>query len=99
VLRRQGWHFIGSTDERQNEEVYLNSSDTYSGGSALCPCLPQPGKGDTAYAVTDSFTVDDSCIPEFPTVFAAITVPGLCFGIYWRMRKRAKPGMGKVKTL
>ncbi len=46
--------------------------------------------GDTAYAVTDSFTVEEACIPEFPTVLAAIGVGGLCFGIYWWMRRRAK---------
>lgn len=47
-------------------------------------------KGDAAYTVTDSFTVDVECIPEFPTVFAAIGVGGLCSGIYWWMRRRAK---------
>lgn len=41
------------------------------------------------YALADhEFTVEESAIPEFPTVFAAIGVAGLCFGIYWWMRKR-----------
>jgi len=34
------------------------------------------------------FTVEASAIPEFPTVIAAIGVAGLCFGIYYRMRRR-----------
>jgi len=46
--------------------------------------------GDTAYTITDSFTADVECIPEFPTVFAAIGVGGLCFGTYWWMRRRTK---------
>lgn len=36
----------------------------------------------------DTFTVDKSAIPEFATVMAAIGVAGLCFGIYWWMRRR-----------
>jgi len=35
-----------------------------------------------------SFTVESSAIPEFPTVFAAIGVAGLCFAIYYWMRKK-----------
>ncbi len=40
------------------------------------------------YVVEDSFTVDAAAIPEFPTVIAGIIVVGLCFGIYYWMRKR-----------
>jgi len=36
----------------------------------------------------DSFYVAESAIPEFPTVMAGIMVAGLCFGIYYWMRKR-----------
>ena len=36
----------------------------------------------------DTFTVQQDVIPEFPTVMAAIGVAGLCFGIYFWMRKR-----------
>ena len=39
-------------------------------------------------AANDSFTVESSAIPEFPTVFAAIGVAGLCFAIYYWMRKK-----------
>ena len=35
------------------------------------------------------FTVEQSAIPEFPTVIAGIIVVGLCFGIYYWMRKRS----------
>ena len=36
---------------------------------------------------TDTFKVDQSAIPEFPTVAAGIGVAGLCFGFYyWRRR-------------
>jgi len=38
----------------------------------------------------DNFTVNQDVIPEFSTVMAAIGVAGMCFGIYWWMRKRAK---------
>ncbi len=40
------------------------------------------------YVVEDSFTVTDAAIPEFPTVIAGIVVAGMCFGIYYWMRKR-----------
>lgn len=36
----------------------------------------------------DSFNVEAEAIPEFPTVMAGIMVAGLCFGIYYWMRKR-----------
>jgi len=43
---------------------------------------------DPDYVVDDSFEVDASAVPEFPVVMAAIGVAGLCFGIYYWMRKR-----------
>ena len=46
--------------------------------------------GDTDYAVTDSFDVQQEAIPEFPTVMAGVMVAGLCFGIYYWMRKRKR---------
>jgi len=36
----------------------------------------------------DSFYVAQSAIPEFPTVMAAIVVAGVCFGIYYWMRRK-----------
>ncbi|MEE9202453.1 MAG: hypothetical protein V3U31_04585, partial [Dehalococcoidia bacterium] len=41
------------------------------------------------YVVEDDFAVQAAAIPEFPTVAAAITVAGLCFGIYYLMRRRS----------
>lgn len=46
--------------------------------------------GDADYTVTDSFTVQQAAIPEFPTVMAGVMVAGLCFGIYYWMRKRKR---------
>jgi len=43
---------------------------------------------DTEYIIDDDFYVAESAIPEFPTVIAAIGVAGLCFAIYYWMRKR-----------
>ncbi len=40
------------------------------------------------YMVEDDFVVSASAIPEFPTVMVGIMVAGLCFGIYYWMRKR-----------
>ncbi len=40
------------------------------------------------YTIEDSFEITAAAIPEFPTVFTAIGVAGLCFGIYWWMRKK-----------
>ena len=57
---------------------------------------PLPSSYDTAIAdpdlygllANDSFHVAQSAIPEFPTVMAAIMVVGVCFGIYYWMRRR-----------
>ncbi len=48
------------------------------------------GTGPDTYNLiaNDSFTVDPSAIPEFPTVIAGIVVAGACFGIFYWMRKR-----------
>lgn len=43
---------------------------------------------DPDYITDDDFYVASSAIPEFPTVITAIVVTGLCFGIYYWMRKR-----------
>lgn len=44
--------------------------------------------GAAGYMVEDDFEVAESAIPEFPTVIAGIAVAGLCFGIYYWMRKK-----------
>ena len=45
---------------------------------------------DISYPGDYAFTVAASAIPEFPTIMAAIGVAGLCFGIYYWMRKRRR---------
>jgi len=51
-------------------------------------------KADSGYIITDSFYVEESCIPEFPTVIGGIGVAGLCFGIYYWKRKRKHDSKG-----
>ena len=46
-------------------------------------------KTNDYYAVTDSFSVQQGAIPEFPTVIAAIAVCMLCAVAYVVMRRRA----------
>jgi hypothetical protein len=43
---------------------------------------------DPDYVSDDDFYVASSAIPEFPTVTTFIVVLGLCFGIYFWIRKR-----------
>jgi hypothetical protein len=50
---------------------------------------------DPEYVVEDSFYVEQSAIPELPTTITAIVVAGLCFGVYYWMRKRV---LAYVKT-
>jgi len=45
----------------------------------------------------DTCTVEASAIPEFSTVMAAIGVAGLCFGIYWWMRKKYRRQLATVR--
>ncbi len=40
---------------------------------------------------SDTFTVQESAIPEFPTVLAVIVALSLCAGIYLWMRRKATP--------
>ena len=41
-------------------------------------------------------TVNQSAIPEFSTVMAAIGVAGMCFGVYWWMRKKYRRKMARA---
>jgi len=46
---------------------------------------------DVSYPPTtggSAFNMEAAAIPEFPTVISAIAAMGLCFGIYWWMRRR-----------
>ncbi len=59
-------------------EPYFTPSDSYN--------------GSWAYAITsDNFTVQQSAIPEFPTVITAIVAFSLCVGVYLWMRRKAVP--------
>jgi len=44
----------------------------------------------------DTCTVEASAIPEFSTVMAAIGVAGMCFGVYWWMRKKYRRKMARA---
>ena len=93
---------ISVTDGTLNSEYDL-TTDPYAKGDGLWHVLVQPD-GATPFAdnytdvaanpdfyelmANDSFNVAQSAIPEFPTVMAGIMVAGLCFGIYYWMRKR-----------
>ena len=81
-----------STYNGQNASYGTWHAVVYKTGLDMPDSYNLVSKGDTAYAVADSFTVEEACIPEFPTVFAAVGVGGLCFGIYWRLKKRMRPG-------
>ena len=53
----------------------------------------------TTLIADDTFTVDQAAIPEFPTIMAAIGVSGLCFGIYyWMRRKRVRRVYGVYRV-
>ena len=83
---------------------YYLATDQEAAGNNSWHALVQPASGYTAFdssydtviaapdtyglLANDSFYVAQSAIPEFPTVVAAITVVGLCFGIYYWMRRR-----------
>jgi len=44
--------------------------------------------GTYGLVANDTFNVDESALPELPTVFAGIFIASACGGIYWLMRKR-----------
>jgi len=59
--------------------------DTASGSppSTYAAC-----SGADGYTCEDDIEVAATAIPEFPTVIGAVVIGGICFGIYFRMRKR-----------
>ncbi|MFC1932949.1 nitroreductase family protein [Chloroflexota bacterium] len=59
-------------------ERYLTPPTSYNGSWAFINA-------------SDSFIVEQSAIPEFPTVVAAIVALSLCVGIYLWMRRKAVP--------
>ncbi len=67
------------------DSEYGSPTDNYS-DVAIAP----------GYVVEDGFYVYVAAIPEFPTIIAGIMVAGLCFGIYYWMRKRRVYGVNRV---
>ena len=75
---------------------YLLSTDPSADpGTWHAVVYQDPDSPPTSYNATDPNIVTDddfevvaSAIPEFPTVIAGIVVAGLCFGIFYWMRKR-----------
>ena len=89
----------GTLDGNNLSAQYLLSSDsaraagtwnavTFDTGGGSPPTTYAACSGAAGYVVEDDFIVDADAIPEFPTVFAAIGVAGLCFGVYYWMRRR-----------
>jgi hypothetical protein len=53
---------------------------------------PETYDSDWEYTLTDdTFTVQQSAIPEFPTVLVAIAVLAICAGIYFWLRRKTTP--------
>jgi hypothetical protein len=93
---------ISVSNGELNSAYLLTTNQSAIGGT--WHALVQPFSGYTAFPGTyntavaapdtygllanDSFTVQQSAIPEFPTVIAGIAVAGTCFAIYYWMRKR-----------
>ena len=80
-------HTFGPSDVPGNWHVTVYSPETYD------PASYDAGDAnivadDTTYTGGYAFHVAGSAIPEFATVLAAIAVAGLCFGIYYWMRRR-----------
>ena len=73
---------------------YYGFSDTETWAAVVFYPATETAPDTYAAALTsDYYVIDDTfmvyvTIPEFPTIFAAIGVAGLCFGIYYWMRKR-----------
>ena len=79
-----------ATEGDWNVTVYVQTADPPS-YSTLDPDIITD---DISYTGGFAFYVAPGAIPEFPTVMAGIGVAGLCFGIYWWMRRR----LGHVKA-
>ena len=71
---------------------YSASADAGAWPAIVCDGTKDPPSTyDSSWQDTLSdaeFTVEESAIPEFPTVIAGIGVAGMCAAIYWWMRRR-----------
>ena len=80
-------HTFDVPDVAGNWHCTVYYPDTYD------PASYDPGDAniiadDTSYSGGYAFYAAQSTVPEFPTVMAGIGVAGLCFGIYYWMRKK-----------
>ncbi len=70
--------------------VQPNSASNGFGENSYATIVASP---DTySLLANDSFTVESSAIPEFPTVIAGIAVAGSCAAIYYWMRRKRLGG-------
>ena len=74
----------------------LRTDDQASAGNWMAAVYEQSAEVPSSYDSNDDnivadngFNVAKSAIPEIPTVMAGIGVAGLCFGIYYWMRRKA----------
>jgi len=87
--------FVPNTDTGGDWHCTVYNSTTYS-PTNYSSTDPYIVTDDTSLSDVYAFHVEASAIPEFPTLIAAIGVAGLCFGIYyWMRRKRLKFKMQK----
>lgn len=42
----------------------------------------------TTLVASDTFTVEASAVPEFPTMLSGLMVAGACTSIFWKLRRR-----------
>jgi len=87
-------HTFAPPDVAGDWHCAVYSPDTYD-PDTYNPSDPNLVADDTSYTGGYAFNAAASAIPEFPTIMAAIGVAGLCFGIYYWMRKRR---LGYVKV-
>ena len=81
------WYvFVYNNDKALPHVYYTRQYATVYDDQAYSPSDHDPNDSHLVY--DDGFTVQSTAIPEFPMVIAAIGVAGLCFGIYYWMRKR-----------
>ena len=92
---------VATEDASSDGNGNLSSSHMFAEGTdasgtwhvTVCETAYSPGSTYSSswpyILVEDSFQVADSAIPEFSTVMAGIGVAGLCFGIYYWMRRKA----------
>ncbi len=80
TLSIQPSSYPSSTEGTWHAVVYQGSSTPANYASV--------SKADANYVITDSFTVNASAIPEFPTILSAVVVIGVCSGIFYWLRRR-----------